>query len=72
MTKQEAMNTLAGFQKAFRALDRAKAVPAVNALVNTSGVMTTDSLLAGEFSSALNILATVFDAIDRKDIQFPN
>jgi hypothetical protein len=70
MTKEEAINVLDGLQRAFKALDRAKAVQAFNTLVNTSGVVTTDFQLAGDFGGALNVLGRVFDAIDRKGIDF--
>lgn len=67
MTKKEATNILGEFRKAFEALDRMKAFSAVRALVVTqSGPMTTDSAMPTRFSSALNDLAMVFDAIDRK------
>jgi hypothetical protein len=67
MTKKEATAILGQFRKAFEALDRVKAFSAVGALVLTqSGPMTTDSAMPARFSSALNDLKMVFDAIDRK------
>jgi|SRR6516165_1493422 hypothetical protein len=68
MTKEEAIKTLSGLRKAFRALNRAKVLPAFHALVNTGGPVVTDAFLALRFSSALNDLAAVFNAIDRKGI----
>lgn len=72
MTKQEAINVLDGFHKAFRTLDTPKAVRAFNALMNADGIVTTAFNLGGEFSSALGTLRAVFDAMDRKGIQFPS
>ena len=72
MTKQEAIHVLDGFRKAFRTLDPTKAMQAFNALMNTDGVVTTNFNLAGDFSHALATLGSVFDAMDRKGIQFPS
>jgi hypothetical protein len=72
MTRQEAINILDGFRRAFRELDRVKAFSAVNALVNTGTVVTRDSLLASKFSSALSDLARTFDAMDKRGVIFPS
>ena len=72
MTEQEAIDVLDAFRKAFKALDRGKAVQAFNALLNNTPVMTTAFNLAGEFGSALATIATVFDRMDNKGIRFPS
>jgi hypothetical protein len=72
MTKEEAINTLDGLQKAVRALDANKAREAFNALLNTSGVVTTAFNLGIEFGSALGTVRRVFDAIEEKGFRFPN
>jgi hypothetical protein len=72
MTEQEAINVLDGFRKAFRALDRTKAMRAFNALLITGKVVTTADNLAREFGSALATLRTVFDAMDNKGFRFPS
>jgi len=72
MTTQEAMDTLAGFRKAFRALDPTRAMQAINALLNPGPVVTTGFMQAREFASALSTLKTAFDAMDDKGIRFPS
>jgi hypothetical protein len=72
MTKQEAINVLDGFRKASRTLDPTKAMQAFNALMNADGAVTTSFNLAGDFSHALATLRSVFDAMERKGIQFPS
>jgi hypothetical protein len=72
MTKQEAINVLDGFRKASRTLDPTKAMQAFNALMNTDGAVTTSFNLAGDFSHALVTLRSVFNAMERKGIQFPS
>jgi hypothetical protein len=71
MTKQEAINALDGFQKAFRALNQTKARQAFNVLMDSGGVVTTAFNLGMEFGSALTTLKTVFDAIENRGIHFP-
>ena len=71
MTEQEAIDVLAGFRKAFRALNSMQAVQAFNALMNSDGVVTTNFILAGDLASALATLKTVFDRMDDKGIRFP-
>jgi hypothetical protein len=68
MTQQEAINVLDGFRKAFRTLDAMKAQQAVNTLLNPGPVVTTGFIRAGEFSSALNTLRTIFGEMDRKGV----
>jgi hypothetical protein len=72
MTEQEAINVLAGFRKAFRALNPTEAVQAFNALMNTGAVVTTAFNLASDFGSALATLKSVFDRMDDKGIRFPS
>lgn len=72
MTEQEAVDILSGFRKAFRALNQMEAMQAFNTLMNTSGVVTTNFNLAGDFASALATLKTVFDKMDNKGIRFPS
>ena len=72
MTTEEAVNTLGGLQAAVTALDPNKAREAFNALMITSGVVTTAFNLAVEFGSALGTLRRVFDAIEDKGFRFPN
>lgn len=72
MTKQEAIDVLNGFRKAFRTLDQMKAMQAFNALMNADGRVTTNFNLAGDFSHALATLKSVFDAMERKGIGFPS
>jgi hypothetical protein len=72
MTKQEAVNVLDGFRKASRTLDPTKAMQAFNALMNSDAVLTTSFKLAGDFSHALATLRSVFDAMERKGVQFPS
>jgi len=71
MTEQEAINALDGLQKAFRALDQAKAMQAFNVLMKSDRVVTTAFNLGIEFGSALTTLKRVFDAIENKGIHFP-
>jgi hypothetical protein len=72
MTKQEAVDALDGFRKEFRALGQMQAIQAFNTLMITGGAVTTAHNLARDFSSALAILKSVFDAMDHKRIQFPS
>ncbi|MGD1026398.1 hypothetical protein [Candidatus Binatus soli] len=71
MTKQEAIDTLDGLQKAFKALNQTKAMQAFNVLLDSGGVVTTAFNLGIQFASALTTLKTVFDAIEEKGIHFP-
>jgi hypothetical protein len=69
MTTQEAIDTLAGFRKAFRALDPTKAMQAINALLNSGPVATAaGSMHARDFASVLSTLKAAFDAMDNKGI----
>jgi hypothetical protein len=70
MTEREAINALDGLQKAFRALDQAKAMQAFNVLMKSDRVVTTAFNLGIEFGSALTTLKRVFDAIENKGIHF--
>jgi hypothetical protein len=72
MTQQEAIEVLADFHEAFRALNPTKALHATNALLNPGPVMTTGALRARDFMSALNALRTAFDEMEGKGIQFPS
>jgi hypothetical protein len=72
MTKQEAVNVLDGFQKAFRTLGPMEAMQAFNALMNSDRVATSAFGLGLDFSHALATLRTVFDAIEKKGIRFPS
>jgi hypothetical protein len=71
MTKQEAVDALDGFHKAFRALDQTKARQAFNVLMDSGSVVTTAFNLGMEFGSAMTTLKTVFDAIEKKGNHFP-
>jgi len=72
VTEQEAVETLAGLRKAFKALNTTKAVQAFNALLNNTGKVTSNFQLAGDFSGSLGTLRRVFDEMDSKRIQFPS
>jgi hypothetical protein len=72
MTEQEATAVLNGLRKASRALNPTKAIQAFNALMNTSGTVTTAFNLGVEFSGALATLRSVFDAMAKKGIEFPS
>jgi hypothetical protein len=72
MTQQGAIEVLAEFRKAFRALNPVTAQQAVNALLNSGPVMGSGFRIAGEFASAMSALRSAFDAMDRKGIQFPS
>jgi hypothetical protein len=72
VTKQEAMNVLAEFRKAFMALDPTKGRQAFGALINDTLAMTTAMQRAAEAGNALQTLRRAFEEIDRKGIRFPS
>jgi len=69
MTEKEAIETLAGLQKAFRALNQAKAMQAFKALMDT-GLPASTIDIRMEFSRALAGLRVVFEEMDKKGIKF--
>jgi hypothetical protein len=72
MTETEAVRVLDGLRKALRALKPMDAIQATNALLNPGPAMTSGFRRTGEFGSALTILRSAFDEMDRMGIQFPS
>jgi hypothetical protein len=72
MTKEEAIEVLDDFHKAFRALNPMTAQQAVNALLNSGPVMGSGFRIAGEFASGFSALRSAFDEMERKGIRFQN
>lgn len=67
MTKQEAAHTLAELRNAVMALNPNQAMQAVNALFNSSGVVTSSGTQAAiDMSRALVSLRSIFDKMDRE------
>ena len=73
MTKEEAINVLNELRKAYLALDPTKARQAFAALLDTGKVENSAAHQLGtDYENALAGLKRVFDAMERKRIQFPS
>jgi hypothetical protein len=72
MTDEEAINALDGFRKAFKTLGPTRAIQAYNTLMTNTRAMTTAFNLGSEFSRALTVIRSVFDAMENKGIRFPS
>jgi hypothetical protein len=72
MTKQEAIDVLYEFRKAFMALGPIKGRQAFDALINDARVMTTAMQRAADAGDALQTLRRAFEEIDGKGIRFPS